>query len=56
MDLKTFENICAMIEKEVCRNDIGELCEYWDVTENDYHEFMKLAKSGFDAQKEREVE
>ena len=55
MDSKTFGKVLRMIEKEVCRNDLGELCEYWGVTEDDYFEFIELAESGFDARKESEV-
>lgn len=43
-------SVCQMIEKECCRNSLTELCEYWDVTPNDFYEFLDLAFRYLDLQ------
>lgn len=55
MDKTTFNTIIRMIEKELFRNDFGELCEYWDITHDDYDKFIEFAKNGFSAQQKDEV-
>jgi hypothetical protein len=32
-----------MIDKEMCRNDLSEICNNWGVTTDDYDDFMAAA-------------
>ena len=47
MTKEAFNKVVCMISKECCRNDLSELCEYWDVTTDDFNEFFELARKGF---------
>lgn len=37
------KRIYNMIYKEICRNSMRELCEWWGVSECDVDEFMETA-------------
>lgn len=48
------KRIYNMIYKEICRDSMQELCEYWGVSEMDVDEFMEIAlKAAADKQEER---
>lgn len=38
-----------MIQKECCRNDLSELCEYYGVTTDEFWEYQELAEAGYKA-------
>ena len=40
MDKKTAGRVASMIEKECCRNSLTDLCEHWDVSCDDFEEFI----------------
>ena len=40
------------IEKEGCKFRVVEWCDEWDVTIDDFEEFLRLGKEAFDAKKE----
>ena len=40
MKKEIVKKIIRMIEKECCRNSLDELCEYWNVTTDDFEEFL----------------
>lgn len=44
------ENVAAMISKECCRISLVELCDYWDITPEDYDEFLEYAFRYIDLQ------
>lgn len=48
MEANTFNNVVKMIDKEVTRDSLADLCEYWDVTVDDYYEFLDYAKGHFE--------
>lgn len=37
------KTIRRMIEKECCRNSLEELCEYWDITTDEFELFLEYA-------------
>ena len=39
-EMNTKQRVARMIEKECQRNSLKELCEYWDVTIDDFYEFI----------------
>ncbi|MBQ7652182.1 MAG: hypothetical protein IJS15_14570, partial [Victivallales bacterium] len=41
--LNTALKIRDMINKECCRESLVDLCEYWEVTTDDYYEFIDAA-------------
>ena len=55
MEADTFNNVVNMIDKEVTRDSLADLCEYWDVTVDDYHEFIDYAKGHFELLRKGEV-
>lgn len=40
------QRVARMIEKECQRNSLRELCEYWDVTIEDFYEFILAGVGG----------
>ena len=50
MDLEKAKTIKYMIEKECQRQDLSEICEYWDVTVDEFNEFLEGAINYFDMQ------
>lgn len=49
MTKEAFDVVVRMILKECCCcNDLLELCEYWEVTIDDFNEFFELARRGFE--------
>ena len=55
MKADTFNAVIKMIDKEVCRESLVDLCEYWAITTDDYVKFVQYAKVGFDVEKEMEA-
>ena len=48
MDKKIFNNISHMISKELSRNSLTELCDYYGCTTNEFEEYVyELALIGF---------
>ena len=43
MRTETARTVSRMIDKEMRRNDLSETCNNWDVTPDDYDEFMAAA-------------
>lgn len=43
--------VMHMIEKECCRNSLEELCEYWDVTVDEFDLFLEYAMRYIDLNK-----
>lgn len=35
--------VAAMIRKECCRTSLKDLCEYWDITPDDFDLFLECA-------------
>ena len=42
------EKIAYAIEKEMCRNNLEELLEYWEISYEDYEKFIKAGINGVD--------
>ena len=40
MDNEKVDRIVRMIEKECCRNSLMELCEHYDITCDEFYEFI----------------
>lgn len=42
------EQIAYAIEKEMCRNSLEELLEYWEISYEDYEKFIQAGIHGVD--------
>lgn len=43
MKTEVARTVSRMIDKEMRRNDLSEICDNWGVTPDDYDEFMAAA-------------
>lgn len=43
MNIETAKKVQYMIQKECQRNSLEDLCEYWEITTNDFYEFLECA-------------
>lgn len=43
MKTEVARTVTRMIDKEMRRNDLSEICDNWGVTPDDYDEFMAAA-------------
>lgn len=54
--MTTGEKIAYAIEKEMCRNNLEELLEYWEINYEDYAKFIQAGIHGIDEVAERQIQ
>jgi hypothetical protein len=50
MTKETFESVMQMVDKELSRTDLTEVCDYYAITTGDFYQFCYYARRGFRAE------